>query len=172
MRAMNRVFNVGGNRDNQERVWKAKELMATVIPNLSLMVKDHKPLDGEGQPKTRPVCGADRSMNGELSETLSIILDGTAIVLPGKEVISTEELLHKVNELNLALLKGDIKAGEGGLCLGSLDVNALFPNLHIPSCAKICSQRVVESPMTLEGVDYRAGAIYIASCLTQEEVVR
>ena len=35
---------------------------------LSLLLKDHK-LIGEGEdPKTRPVCGASCSMNGEMSE--------------------------------------------------------------------------------------------------------
>ena len=51
LRALNHIFKIG-LETNQDRVWRAKELRSTVIPMLSLMVKDHKPCDDKGNPKT------------------------------------------------------------------------------------------------------------------------
>ena len=59
-------FNPGA--ETGDRVWAAKELRSTVLPVNSLLVNVHKPFTEEGLPKTRPVCGASSSMNGELLE--------------------------------------------------------------------------------------------------------
>ena len=39
LRALNRIFKPGCNGTSADRVWKAKELKATVIPILSLLIK-------------------------------------------------------------------------------------------------------------------------------------
>ena len=59
-----------------------------------LLIKDHKPLDNEGKPASRPVCGASRSINGELSEYLSVILESVAASMKTDEVISGERLRY------------------------------------------------------------------------------
>ena len=66
LRIINHIFNPGADSGAKERVWSAKELKSTVLPVNSLLVKDHKPLNEEGLPKTRPVCGVSCSMDGEI----------------------------------------------------------------------------------------------------------
>ena len=59
------MFQTGKDR-NMDRAWAAKENRSTTIPVLSLLLKDHKGPDKNGNPSSRPVCGASSSMNGEL----------------------------------------------------------------------------------------------------------
>ena len=77
LRALNLIFQAGENQgEGQPRVWQAKELSSTVIPIMSQLVKDHKPPKPDQEaPPTRPVCGASSSINGELSEWVSHIVD-------------------------------------------------------------------------------------------------
>ena len=74
--ALNRIFNTGANhhKKSKERMWRAKEAMATIIPNLYIFPKDHRPVKADGQPKTRPVCGASETINQELSEWVSSLI--------------------------------------------------------------------------------------------------
>ena len=56
---LNKIFNTGRNhsKKSKEMTWKAKEAIANIIP------KDHKQVKPDGQPKTRPVCGASETIN-------------------------------------------------------------------------------------------------------------
>ena len=85
------------------------------------------------KPKTRPVCGTSSSINGELSEWISEILEALSQSIESDEVISSEELLSYVDKLNRLL--EETGAPEEGLCVGSLDVEALYPSLVIKHCA-------------------------------------
>ena len=91
------VFGVGEDHAEKEakRTRAARELQATTIPWSSLLAKDHKPLEDNGDPKTRIVYGAIKSPNGEMSEHLSEVIEG-AIAAQGTscEAISTEDMLH------------------------------------------------------------------------------
>ena len=69
---------------------------ATVISDLGLTPKDQKPNEN-GLPKTRPLCKAKRTINGEVSEFVANIMDSAARVFDTKEVISTEEAAYHVN---------------------------------------------------------------------------
>ena len=89
---------------------------------VSLLVKDHKDLTETGEPQVRPVCGVSSSINGDMSEWVSSILYALADNPDGAEVISSEEMLGKIDDLNVILGKSDIP--EDGLCIGSLDVKA------------------------------------------------
>ena len=51
---------------------------AGVVPALSTMPKDHKPLDENNEPKTRPVFGANTSANGRLNDIASDVLEKVA----------------------------------------------------------------------------------------------
>ena len=99
LRCLNHIFRPGKD-NNEERVWKAKESRSTTIPVLSLLLKNHKCLEDNGDPKSRPVCGASNSMNGELSHWLSDVLEAVMASEDTDEVISSEELLAYVDELN------------------------------------------------------------------------
>ena len=123
LRALNLIFRSRKETQSEERVWEAKELKSTIIPVLSLLIKDHKQLNPDGSPKSHPVCGASSSINGELSEWISTILDAMAASVETSEVISSEEMLALVDELNSLLEEEGVP--EEGLCVGSLDVKAL-----------------------------------------------
>ena len=75
------------------------------IPNLSLLIKDHKPVQPGEIPKSRPVCSSQESMNIHLSNLMSEILDPLADNCGGIETVSTEDLLSEVDKLNDFLIK-------------------------------------------------------------------
>ena len=53
---LNKVFNVGEYQSEKtaNRAKRAKATVATVIPQLWLIARDHKPVGGHGLPKPRP----------------------------------------------------------------------------------------------------------------------
>ena len=169
LRCLNHVFQTGKDR-NMDRVWAAKESKSTTIPVLSLLLKDHKGPDKNGNPSSRPVCGASSSMNGELSEWLADILDAVAAAEPTDEVISGEELLAYVDEVNQRLQEEGLP--EQGLCVGSLDVKALYPSLDINRCAQIIKERIQGTLMEFDGIDYTWASKYIALNMSRIEVIR
>ena len=68
----------------------------SIIPNLIMNQKDHKPIDEKtGLPKTIPVCEASSTHNQRLSNLLSDIMAATFESEPSVEAISTEDMLAK-----------------------------------------------------------------------------
>ena len=96
---MNRVFRLGEDQGEKGmgRAWEAKELKATIIPLLTLLAKDHKQPKEKGDPKTRPVAGASKAINGELSEWTSEILEAALDTIGITDTISTEDMLSKID---------------------------------------------------------------------------
>ena len=45
--------------------------------------------------------------------------------------------------------------------MGSLDVEALYPSIDVDLAASIVKSKIMESPLKLEGVDWRWILIYI-----------
>ena len=86
-RLLNHIFHPGKETNQYDRVKAAKELKSTTVPVASLLVKDHKSVAEREIPKSRPVCGASSSLNGEHSEWVSMILDSVNASLPTNEVI-------------------------------------------------------------------------------------
>ena len=66
----------------------------TSIPTLSIMPKDHK----EPNPETGDP--ASFSPNGELSHYASDILDAASNCMKTQEVISSEDMLARIDKLN------------------------------------------------------------------------
>ena len=99
---LNNVFSTGKDLGDkaETRAREAKQMASLVIPRVYLMNKDHKPCDSEGNPKTRPVCTASETMNMEMSEWVTKILDSAMEAPVLHEVISTEEMLAKIDETN------------------------------------------------------------------------
>ena len=85
------------------------------------------------------------------------------------EVISSEEMLAYVDELNEVL--ADVGAPEDGICIGSLDVKALYPSLVISACAKICKEKFLESPAKFEDTDMKWASIYLALNMKGYQVI-
>ena len=168
LRIINHIFNTGADTGSKERTWAAKELRSTVLPVNSLLVKDHKPLTPEGLPKTRPVCGASCSMNGELSEWISEILDAVGQTEETSEAISGEEMRAEIDLLNLTEQPVEVN----GMFVGSLDAEALYPSLNIVESSKMCEERVMASGMIFEGVDYGWATRYVALNMSQEDINR
>ena len=100
LRFINNIMNPGAEGGQEDKVREAIELKSTVIPVVSLLVKDHKPCGEDGTPKSKskPVCGASSSLNGELSEWVALNLDSVNASLPTNEVISYKELLAHVDD--------------------------------------------------------------------------
>ena len=97
LRLINNIMNPGADGSQEDKVRKAKELRSTVIPVVSMLIKDHKKPSDTGAPKSRAVCGASSSINREMSEWVSMILDSVNSALPSCEVISTKELLGYID---------------------------------------------------------------------------
>ena len=172
LKGLNRVFNTGENHGEKgmERAWAAKELESSSIPGLSILVKDHKKRGADGLFPTRPVCGANRSPNGELSEWISDIIDAAIEVRGTSESISTEDLLSLIDSMAGKIRDDNLEMDD--LFIGSLDVEALYPSLEINQCSKLCGEMVSESGLKFEGVDWVWVAKYVALCWTREEVNR
>ena len=85
-------------------------------------------------------------------------------------MISGEELRSLLDDIANDLEHK--QRGEHGLCIGSLDVKALYPSLAIEKCARICADRVMKSPIVFEDVDYHWASIYLALNMTREQVIR
>ena len=157
LKALNKVFQTGTKhgKDATTRTCHAKELISTAIPILTLLAKDHKPTNEQGDPKTRPVCGACKSVNGELSEWVSMILDSACQSEPTDESIGTEDMLHEVDKLVEYLRREEIDASE--LMVLSLDAEALYPSLDVEDVARACAKQVVQSSLEIEGVNWNRG---------------
>ena len=54
-------------------------------------------------PKSRPLCGASETVNMELYEDISLIIEAALEAQEQREIISTEELLAKVDRLKCYL---------------------------------------------------------------------
>merc|ERR1711954_605624 len=89
-----------------------------------LHCSDFKKPEANGDPKTRPVCCCARSINGELSEYMSDLLEAAIDTRGSKESISSEDLLSLVDKAVRDLISKGYPPGE--IFIGSLDVKALW----------------------------------------------
>ena len=59
-----------------------------------------------------------------------------------------------------------------GLCVGSLDVKALYPSLAIDACAKIAHDRVLKSGIKFRDISKKWATVYLALNMKTHEIVR
>ena len=135
---------------------------STTIQYITILAKDHTPVNEKGIPATRPVCCCSRSINGELSEWVSSLVDaGTnCSEQKEKEVLSCEDLLAQVDALVDRLERE--KKDTSRLFIGSLDAKALYPSLDINRSSKIVADRMLNSDLKIDGVNWTLAAKYIA----------
>ena len=101
-----------------------------VILILYLLMKDHKKLGERGLPKTRPVCAASDSLNQELSEWVSEILEAVNdSEEQNDEAVSTEDMISEIDALNKKWEREGEKITSKNTFIGSLDAAALYPSL-------------------------------------------
>ena len=151
-RALVQIFNIGESHgsDNERRVRGAYQQDCDTIPILFTLPKDHKNKEENGDPKTRPVCGAKRSVNGRVGNLLSEVLRAVIEGEETDECISTEEMLH-----HMEVAAEEIAAVPGvRITVASEDAEALYPSLDIEQSARICAERVSRSEVDFMGIDY------------------
>ena len=111
-------------------------------------------------------------MNKELSEWVSEILEAGMECRENSEVISTEDLLHEVDELNREWREKGVNMEQNEVFVGSLDATALYPSLDVQRCGQLFGQMIQESKLEFRGVDYKWAAIYIALNCKPWEITR
>ena len=129
------------------------------------MFKDHKK-----EESWRPVVSGCNSNTLGLSNLLSEVIESicTAVEEP-YEVISSEDMLYRIEKLNMELRKHnaeiDENIGKGDwrenfMLIGS-DVTALFPSLSAHRTAKCVREQVRKSCIKWENVDPMWVCLYI-----------
>ena len=101
---MLKIFKIGKGWNHEDRIRETMLNEGLAVYPVSLLHKDHKVWDkyGSKPPPTRHVAGGHVGMNMHLSEILSDILEPIVGTLEGgEEVISTEDLLARIDELNM-----------------------------------------------------------------------
>ena len=68
------------------------------------------------------------------------------------EVISSEEMLSHIDY--------PVEEIPEGLCVGSLDVQSLYPSLDVPQCAETVKTKIMDCPLTFEGVNYKKNSLF------------
>ena len=169
LRCLNNIFQPGSESQSEDRVRKAKELKSTVIPVLSLLMKDHKQTGADRVPASRPVCGASSSIKGELSEWVSSVLDSVCKSEDTDEAISGEEMRAHIDDL---VEKMKNLPEEESVFVGSLDAKALFPSLKIKESAKLVARRIQDAEVKFENVGYKWASMYFALSMEFTDVVR
>merc|ERR1712112_324577 len=169
-KAFNRILKIGEShgRQSMERAWEAKELDSSTVPVVKFLAKDHKAAETNGDPKTRPVCCCSTSINGEMSEYVSDLLEAALSAQGSKESISTEDLLSMVDNAVKRALELGYPPGE--IFIGSLDVKALYQSLDIAKTSKICAKIFANSGVKIGGIDWGWVTTYIGLTHTEDEI--
>ena len=97
-----RALRMGVGHGQEEKVMQNLRSESVAIPNMTAKIKDHKELV-EGQPvKVRPVCGAVEAPCGQLSNTLSEVINALAQFEDKNqtECKSSEELRAEIKRVN------------------------------------------------------------------------
>ena len=97
------------SKTDHERMMKNCQNRSLELPELRLLVKDHKLWSEEsGDPvPTRPVASGNCGLNTHLSELISEVLEPIALELDGGEIASTEEMLFRFENLNNMIGKNE-----------------------------------------------------------------
>ena len=146
------------------------------IPDLYALIKDHKTMVAGEPVKSRPVCGALESPNGQLSNILSEVINTLTIVEDklGTECRSSEEMRAAIKEANQKGGESNMPllASEGGAevrVIGSTDFKSYYQRLPVKRAAKIVARMAEESELDLKTDDIELG-LFLASTLRREEV--
>ena len=136
--------------------------------------KDHKevqPGEEVTGPPTRPICGARRAPNGQLSDLLTRILDPLCDLEAeelGTESRSTEDMIAALDQQNRDS-SGDDQEARDKLVIGSMDVKALYPSININQAAEAVQRLVTKHKDKIDGAVYREAARYLALTLDEDE---
>ena len=102
-----KIFQIGGNSDHGDRVRETMMGESLQVCPVKLLFKDHKKWDvtSETAPPTRHVAGGHRGLNLHISEIILDLLEPlVGTIKGGKELISTEDFIAKVELLNCKMM--------------------------------------------------------------------
>ena len=151
-----KIFSVGETHreKNQNSVHKTLHEDICIVPDLTLLQKDHKPVDLEtGLPSTRPLFEASCTINQRASWRLTTVLQGTTKADKTHEETYTEDMISKVDRVNRSIQEGRISPRN--LMVGSLDFCTLYPSINTRIAGKICRDRVGRSNIKFKGINYK-----------------
>ena len=159
-----KMTNMGENWNHTARIRETCINHSCCVCPMYLLVKDHKLVKPGELPPTRPVCSGCSSMGVHLSNILSDIIDAIANSMKNKiEVVSTEDLLNKIDEYNKKVDKTkDSNMDLEGLAMTGADATALYPNLEGRQGGRIVRDAYLQSDLVVEGVNYKETARYVA----------
>ena len=171
-----RALGVGrGTTDSQAARLKAALLNQDKTPPILYGTpKDHKPVqqgEEETGPPTRPICGAKRAPNGQLSDLLVRVLDPLCDLEAeelGTESRSTEDMIASLDGHNRDFMDASQTAKEN-LVVGSMDVKALYPSINIEEACEAVQELVEKYCDRVEGAVSEEAARYLALVLTEQE---
>ena len=168
-----RAFKFGEDWQHNARMKSACLVENNEVPSLNQLFKDHKDVLA-----TRPVCRAQvkQAPNGPLSSLVCQILN-PFVEEADKErrtdLKSTEELCNEINAANNEIKKNGVKRGpfqqDGGLIVGSKDVECHYPNIDIDLVAEEAKLEVQESDLEIE-MKTKEVALFIACTMSQDAI--
>ena len=128
---------------------------SSVIPDVIFTMKDHKPLQPNGLPKTRPICQASCTCQQRISEHLCRILKSCfdANREEDTEALSMEDMLSAVEDLNQQIREGLVD--DQRIMIASLDVSALYPSIDTKLAAELVREEITGSGIKFDGIDWR-----------------
>ena len=160
-----RILSAGKFTHNESRIKDNMLSSNGAVPPLYGLRKDHKmhqdPIAG---PPTRPVCGANTSVNYRMSYLMSLVLseiwqrDRTGCVC-----MNTEEMMAEIARVNADGLDDKI-------IIGSTDVKALYPSLDIEFTIQVVCGVFRNSNISIHGVDYEELGLYISLNRSSDEI--
>ena len=186
-----RFSSMGTAWGHEDRV---KEVLVTNTCNVApmyLLTKDHEVVKPGQLPASRPVVSSREGMSYPFSNIISDVIEPLASNIPeNSDVVSTEDLLSKIDRLNEQLHKegltaepqtpkGDEVGGEGGcdqlvndgrefVMIGA-DAEKLYPSLNHHRTAQAIYEAALITPIEWEDFQWQEQAKYIAVCMDQDE---
>ena len=167
-RGLASVTTLGANwgEANQARCWANLACNASIAPLLYPSPKTHKPLDPQGDPKTRPIVQASSCVTSRPGEILADIMDAALQAQDvQQECKITEEMLARVDAATKVINEEGID-----VCVGSGDVVGLYPSLKHQESAKLCGSMVTNSQAVFSNIDYKAAGVFVAVHCTENEI--
>ena len=166
-----RALGFGAGHGQEDKVRENLRSEHVSIPFLSSKIKDHKEFI-EGEPvKVRPVVGAEESPNGQLSNTLSEVIN-ILTKFENKhrtECRSPEEMRAEVKAVNARQAARGLDAKR--LVIGSTDFKSYYPNIPVRGAAAVVRRMAEESELNIV-TDTRELALFLASTMERREVER
>ena len=159
------ILRMGENHGHWSRIKSALVNHFGHIPVLYGLVKDHKDKK-EGEPlPSRPVCGADKGLNTQLSQVLAQVVAAIAMDMDEKKDAvcrSTEEMIVDIESVNE-------RTDLNNLVIFSTDFEAYYPNFDIEEVAKVAKEEFINGDLDIN-VDEKELALYLAVTKERSEL--